>query len=132
MRKREVLSKEENMSNWISLDVDLNSGRLFCPACGMEIYGEDLQFCPHVMATYIDVVPELENVNPRYEKIVAEIEEHYSALAEDDEEPDSIFELFVEKTSSPSTMFMSITRSGPTPHGIHSETISVGIDFETE
>ena len=142
------------MSNWIQIGIQSTDDDLFCPACGKNIgwaWANDIEVCQHVMAievtqhgtveTYYLGLIKLSHVNPRYQGIVDEIEEHYWNLVEEygqkvmEDRQVSIFGWFAEKTSSPSTMFMSVSswwRGGFGPHGPLGSTFSVGIDFEPD
>ena len=114
------------MAKKIDVEVHLgDTNTVFCPACGVQATPteeiQDPEICEHIIAVYLDIISEFIYVKPEYQDLVNTIQE--------DEEVEYPLETFMEKTGSPSVMFLAVTQSGVTSHGPHADTITVGVDY---
>ena len=114
------------MANWTKIEVDLgDQSGVFCPVCGAQatptVEVDEPEMCDHIVAVYLDLIGEFMYIKPQYQNVVDALQ--------DDEEIDDYLEGFIEKVSLPSVMFLSVTESGVTSHGMHSDTVTVGINY---
>ena len=112
------------MNNHITIELSYLGKEIgfFCPACGSPIliFGADPveERCDHVIAIFSEGFDEPDHLNPSYKELAGLGEGDGIALSE-----------FIERVSTPSVMFLSVTLSSGV-HGPNSTSFTIGIDYE--